>query len=82
MLAFKRCNALLCRQLKTRALMNRQEKFDALCRELTGMDKARLAAMDFGRLCRSLDAEEVEMDNMMYASFGICGQEALEMLSR
>ena len=73
--AMKFCNK--AGPVKKYTCMKSNKKFETLCSRLLEMDALSLSSVDFRKLCRECGADEREMDNMMYASYGMSGDEVM-----
>jgi len=61
-------------------MMKSEEKFKVLCACMLEMDHVVLGSADFEMLCLEHGADVCAMDNMMYETFGMSGEEVVRQL--
>ena len=53
------------------------KKFTTLCAFLSEMDRKAYSTINFSDLCLRFDADFCRMDNLMYATFGMSGDDLI-----
>ena len=55
-----------------------KQKFEAICATLSDMDWSAHFTTTFADICNCLDADMCAVDNLLYNTFGMSGDEIME----